>query len=145
MTDGVLVRGRRCGPKVLLAAAGAGTITALAVLFGTEVAVLWAVVADVFAAAAVLSLPGLFVHKVYLQVRPAGFAVRDRGGNREFADADVTAVGWDEIVHTSSGVPKGMRRTATLTVADGPPVLMDYLVGSGGPDPAAPLIRRLSE
>jgi hypothetical protein len=145
MTDGTLVRGARCGLKALMALGGAGAFTALAFLFGTDVAALWAVVAAVFAVVAVLSLPGLFVRKVYLGVRPNGFTVEDWNGHREFTDADVTAVGWDEIVQMSNGVPQGMKRKATLRVADGPPVLMDYLVRTGRPDPVAPLIRRLTE
>jgi hypothetical protein len=143
MTDGVLVRGTRNGPIVLFALGGAGTFAALAVLVGTHSAGLWAVLAAIFAAVAVLKLPALFARRVYLVVRPTGFAVRDWNGHREFADADVTAVGVDATDELSNGVRQGMRRKATLTVADGPPVLMDYLVRTGGPDPALPLIRRL--
>ena len=145
MSDATLVRGTRCGLKVVCCAAGAGAFTAGAILLGNELVALWAVVAAVFAVATLLMLPGLFVRKVYLEVLPAGFAVRDRSGHREFTDADVTGVGWDETVRMSNGVPQGMRRTATLSVGDGPPVLMDYLVRNGRPDSVAPLICRLSE
>jgi len=148
MSDATLVRGRPWGLQTLIALAGAGIFTVLAVvavLIRPEVAALWAVVAAVFAVVGVLSLPGLLRKRVYLTVRPSGFAVQDRSGCREFTDADVTSVAWDEIVRLSDGVPQGMRRKGTLTVADGPPVLMDYLVKTGRPDPVASLIRRLTE
>jgi len=145
MTDGVLIRGTRCGRQLLFCAAGAGGFIALAVLINTSTSALFVVVAVVFAAVALVKLPELLVRKAYLDVRPTGFLVRDWIGHREFTDADVTAVGWDETVELSNGVPQGMQRKATLTVADGPPVLMDYLVRTGRPDPVAPLIRRLTE
>jgi hypothetical protein len=145
MTDGILVRGHRVGRLVLFCVAGAGGLTALAVLINDKYAALPGLVAFVFGLVALVKLPELCVRKAYLAVRPTGFAVRDRHGHRELTDADVTAVAWDESVELSNGVPKGVRRKATLTLADGPPVRMDYLVRTGRTDPVAPLIRRLTE
>jgi hypothetical protein len=145
MSDGTLVRGIACGKLVLFCLGGAGALTALAVLMNNGQAALPGLVAFVLLVVALVKLPELCIRKVYLAVRPAGITVRDWNGRRELTDADVTAVGWDETVELSNGVPKGMQRKATLTVAEGPPVLMDYLVRTGGPDPVAPLIRRLTE
>lgn len=145
MSDGTLVRGTPCGRQVLCCMAGAGALAALAIVINHNSATLLVLVAFVLVVVALVKLPELFVRKVYLEVRPTGFAVRDRCGRRDLTDADVTAVGWDETVHMSNGVSRGMQRTATLTVADGPPVLMDFLVRTGRPDPVAPLIRRLTE
>jgi hypothetical protein len=148
MSDATLIRGRPWALQTVIALVGAGVFTVLTVvafLIRQEVAALWAVVAAVFAVVGVLSLPGLLRKRVYLTVRPSGFAVQDRSGRREFTDADVMSVAWDETVRMSNGVPQGMRRTGTLTVADGPPVLLDYLVRADRPDPVAPLIRRLTE
>jgi hypothetical protein len=145
MSDGTLVRGARCGLQTWLALAGAGAFTVLAVIIGNDLAILWAVVAAIFAVAALLMVPGLWLRRVYLVVMPTGFAVRDRSGFREFADEDVTSLAWDETVRMSDGVPQGIQRTGTLSVRDGPPVLMNYLVRTGRPDPVAPLICRLSD
>jgi hypothetical protein len=145
MTDGILVRGTRCATQVSLCVAAAVALTAVGlVLISDGRTALLGLMALLVVVLALAKLRELLVRKVYLAIQPTGFAVRDWNGHREFMDADVTAVGWDETVELSNGVPQGMRRTATLAVGDGPHVLMDYSVRTGRPDPVASLIHRLT-
>lgn len=83
-----------------------------------------------------------------VEIRPEGFAVRNRAGEREFADDQVICASLSLVPNFTNGILKSTTRTFDVWVETEPePERIKVLnrLAVGAADPLAPLIERITE
>jgi hypothetical protein len=151
MSEPILVKGNaRKVATIILIVIGAGLIVvgagiALAAA-KPVVAVVLALIGLAFCGSACLKHAFDVAGRVYLQLDPNGFRIRDRQGDMDYRDEDVVAMASEITAVLSNGTVTGGRRQATLQIDEEPAefIRMDYTFPLGAnADPVAGFFGRL--